>query len=419
MLLLKYPVPDGPHCPQTFVKDAQFLRSAFHYEGGAKLIEKYSGKRPKDPYSSQRPALEPRLPSHLLDKRRSPLPSPVSFLRQQGGMEAILQGAAKNILDRGERLGVNQALRDAAGEVRKNLQGLSPSPSVSRRTSENQVWKIDDRRQPPAAKALVALEARNRKLGELLSEVTDSLYTLSTSPGRKDSDDNESMSVALKQLGLIKDCLNDSKLSLPSFSSFGRSHQRTDSTNRIGTPTVASEDGADEILEDPSSFDLEDYDTSLDSPHKRVLERMDSLREETQRVKNDIQTSLPNINVSNSVGQGDGPSSPTRNEPEPAAERPARPPAIVPTRSTLAQSSFAWMLEPGEEPHSAKPKSLSPSTSTTSPFATGAKTVLRHGRERSSFLFGDEPGIPLDDSGSGSKKDQGSSNGFSLGPMKK
>lgn len=415
MLLLKYPVPEGLHRPQTFVEDAQFLRGAFNYQGGAKLIERYSGKSPKDPYSSRRPAPESRLPSHLLEKRRSPLPSPASFLRQQGGMEAILQGAAKNILDRGERLGVNQALRDAAGEVRKNLQGLSPSPSVSRRTSENQVWKIDDRRQPPAAKALVALEARNRKLGELLSEVTDSLYTTSASSDGKNGDTNESMSFAIKQLNRIKDCLNDSKLSLPRFSSLRHSHERTNSTNRVTTPVVASDDGGDDVLVDPSSFDLEDYDTSIDSPTKRVVERRGGQRQETQRVVKDLQANLPDINVFPGVGQGDGPSSPTKNEPEPAPEKPTRPPAIVPTRSTLAQSSFAWMLEPGEEPHSAKPKSLSPSTSTSSPFApSGKKGVLRHGREKSSFLFGDEPEV----NDAGAKKDD-SLNGFGLEPMKR
>lgn len=404
MLLLKYPVPEAANGPQTFVEDAIFLRNNMSVSGGAKIIAKYSGRVPEDPSTVLRPT-PPRVSSHLLEqshsRRRSPLPSPASFLKQQGGVEAILNSAAKGIMDRGERLGVNQALRDAAGEVRKNLQGLSPSPSVSRRTSENQAWRIDDRRQPPASKALVALEAHNRKLAELLSDVTDALY----SSVSKDGEVNEPVSVAIRQLGLIKDCLNNSKLPLPALSPLSQSHKWPDSTTKIVAPPIPSRDGADEVLQDPSSFDLEDYDR--ESADRKISERRDS-----QRIANDLERSLPDINISSSVGQGDGSSSPTRSEPEVGHPNPARSPAIIPTRSTLAQSSFAWMLEPCTEPNSAT--SLSPSTTT--PFAaSGMKAVLRHGREKSSFLFGDEP--ESGDAAGASTKDP--LNGFSLEPMKK
>ena len=412
MLLLKYPDPEGLQNPgpqknagpQSFVTDAQELRKDYHYQSGFRIIERYSGKRPKDPYQSERPAPAHRLSSGLMDRRRSPLPSPASFLRQQGGMEAILQGAAKNIRDRGERLGVNQALRDAAGEVRKNLQGLSPSPSVSRTGTQNQVWKVDDRRQPPAAKALVALEARNKKLGELLSEVTDSLHSMSATCFSKDGKRDEALSVTIRQLGQIKECLTDSKLSLPAFPSQTRSHQRAESNN-VATPTLPDDNPAVEVLQDPSAFDLEDYDAGLDSPQKRVLEHLNSQLEEKQHVQNDLQAGLPAINLSLPVHQADGASLQPKDEPEVAPEKPARPPAIVPTRSSLAQSSFAWMLEPGEEPHSAKTLS---STSSTGPTfrANGKNSMLRHGREKSSFLFGDELDIPLDDASGLTKKDK-------------
>lgn len=399
MLLLKYPVPDAENGPQTFVEDAYFLRKNMTPAWGAKVIQKYSGRAPVEGSTDIRPTPAARLSSQFLERRRSPLPSPASFLKQQGGMEALLKGAARNLRDRGETLGVNQALRDAAAEVRKNMQGLSPSPSVSRSTSENQVWKIDDRRQRPlVAKALIALEARNRNLGDLLSEVTDSLYNIQKSDS-KNAESNETMSAAIRQLSLIKDCLYDSKLPLSTIPLLRSSHTRTDSRARHKTERSmqdSSVDGTDDVvLVDPSSFDLEDYDT--EAAIRNEKERLHS-----ERLTNDL---LPQVDAA-PVGQGDGLASPYTAEPVPEAtqSKPPRPAQVVPTRSSLAQSSFAWMLEPGEEPYG---RSLSPPKST-SPFGpSGKKVPIRHGRDKSSFLFGDEPEIPLDDTAGGKKMDRG------------
>lgn len=399
MLLLKYPVPDAENGPLTFVEDAYFLRNNMTPAWGAKVIKKYSGRTPDEGSADTRPTPAARLSSQFLERRRSPLPSPASFLKQQGGMEALLKGAARNLRDRGETLGVNQALRDAAAEVRKNMQGLSPSPSVSRTTSENQMWRIDDRRQPPpVAKALIALEARNRNLGELLSELTDSLYKIQKSDS-KDAESNETMSAAIRQLGLIKDCLYDSKLPLSTIPLLRASHTGTDSRElRYKTERLKQDnrvDGTDDgVLVDRSSFDLENYDT--EAAMRNEKQRLDS-----ERLTNDL---LPQVDVA-SVGQGDGLTSPAAAEavPEATPSRPPRPAQIVPTRSSLAQSSFAWMLEPGEESHG---KSMSPPKST-SPFGqSGKKVPIRHGREKSSFLFGDEPEIPLDDTAGGKKVDK-------------
>jgi hypothetical protein len=40
-------------------------------------------------------------------------------------MGELFQGAAKGLLDRGEKLGINQAVRDAVGEAKKNVSGIS------------------------------------------------------------------------------------------------------------------------------------------------------------------------------------------------------------------------------------------------------------------------------------------------------
>ena len=193
--------------------------------------------------------------------------------------------------------------------------------------------------------------------------------------------------------------LYDSKLPLSTIPLLRAPQTRTDSRELRHKAERSKQDNSvdgtdDGVLVDPSSFDLQDYDT------ERAM-RNDKERLESERMIDDL---LPQVDVA-PVGQGDGSISPNAAEtvPEATPSMPTRPAQIVPTRSSLAQSSFAWMLEPGYESHG---KSLSPPKST-SPFGqSGRKVPLRHGREKSSFLFGEEPEIPLDDTAGGKKADK-------------
>lgn len=123
MLLLKYPPPSSPNGPKTFVDDATFLRDNLTSIGGATIIEKYSYRSPPI-FSSSSPPSTPSAqatsPRQKLMRTKSPLASPARFLQQQGVGE-MFQGAARGLLDRGERLGINQAVRDAVEEAKKNV----------------------------------------------------------------------------------------------------------------------------------------------------------------------------------------------------------------------------------------------------------------------------------------------------------
>ncbi len=395
MLLLKYPSPGRSNEPRTFVKDALLLKRNGPSVAPA-LIAKYSGKAPEPVSTTPRPSVIPRQSSqantseNLLSARRSPLPSPTSFLNQQGGMEAVLKGAAKDVFQRGERLGINQAVRDAVGDIKKNMLTLSPSPSLSRRASENHAWKIDDRRPAASAgRALVALEARNKRLAELLSEVTDELYGVSKTNGPSD-EAAKTMSMVIRKLSLIKSYLNDSKLPIPRVESHRQaSKPQVDGAEDIsGTTTLTN--STTEHLQDPGSFDLQDdEDEVADEEGGLEMTRSQSPTKGPQI------SLLPEPSII-SVGQGDGstsPTSPVRTDPptiiEPPSVRkaevaPVRPPATIPTRYALAQSSFAWMLEPGEEPHSSQAREASPFAS------SGKKLMPKRAREKSAFLFEDE-----------------------------
>ena len=184
-LLLKYPHPTLPHGPQTFVEDAIYLRENLNAPSGAKLINKYTGRAPVPPSPRPVPVTPAgRAKAHRAESkfsgRKSPLPSPARFLQEQRGVEALLQGAAKGVFERGERLGINQVVRDAVEEVKRNMQGLSPGPGSPRRASRNNALSVDEV-ITETGKSLADLEVRNKTLALLLSGTIEEIQKASDS----------------------------------------------------------------------------------------------------------------------------------------------------------------------------------------------------------------------------------------------
>lgn len=123
-------------------------------------------------------------------------------------------------------------------------------------------------------------------------------------------------------------------------------------------------------------------------------------------------------------------------KPPPSALKERRPPPI-PTRSTIAQSSFSWMLEPDVSPSAAaaasaaalatSPKYKTPRSSSTGPFSSSAPPSNRKrmpaSRERNAFLFGEVTTPPEDgEEGLSSRRRNGpvtSEEIFGLEPLRK
>jgi TBC1 domain family protein 5 len=218
MLLLKYPVPAHPHGPQTFVDDAIFLRENFSAAGGAKVISKYGADSPLLPSSESRPVTPlgmPMSPRQRFNRQKSPLPSPVRFLQQQGGVEGLFRGAAKGVLERGERLGINQAVRDAVGEVRQNMQGLQVSRNNSMRR-EGTRWSLDEGKSVPSSRALIStMNTRNKQLARMLDQAMRELRTVSVSKEVDTEKCAEAMDIAIAKVDFVKIYLEDATMPLP------------------------------------------------------------------------------------------------------------------------------------------------------------------------------------------------------------
>lgn len=395
-LLLKYPAPEAPHGPHTFVDDAVYLKDHLNFSGGTNLILKYTGREPSSqptttPAINSRPST-PTIAGLGFRQRtlgaRSPLTSPSRFINNRESVEAIFQGAAKNVLERGEKLGINQAVRDAMGEIRRNMQGFQEARGGAAQRSPTRT-----------SNTVAQMERRNRRLAAMLDETVTALRALAT-PGAEDVKDAaaEAAELAAAKIQFVKVYLEDASLALPedevistlpvlhhaqqeqpqpAVNALSFTSRRKDS---VPSPIVALDNTV--VTMSTASHDMDLAQPSPSRPGPVVLDSPDpSKADDGDRMDTDTPMASPAL-----------PTIAQSPPPQPSLHRPGAP---IPTRSTLAQSSFAWMLDPDTtSPSGSFRKSqsnLAPSTSSSS----SSKPSQRNSRggsgsrDRNAFLFGE------------------------------
>jgi TBC1 domain family protein 5 len=406
-LLLKYPSISPPHGPQTFVGDAIYLRDNFSAAGGAQIIAKYSGKSPmvNSPTSPPSTALGDGLDQkQKLLAARSRLQSPSRFLQQQGGVEALLQGAARGVFDRGERLGINQAVRDAVGEVKKNMQGLQASRanSKTRRTPDVTRWSLDEGRSVPASSRFEsAMKSRNQQLAYMLDQAMADLRYASVSADADKDDYIKAIDIAVAKVGFVKVYLEDSTMPLPPNPKYVSPEDRYSPQAGLSSTSPART-----------------------PPHIATL-TASSIADPRSKVFTSSEPSQPQAPISEAQSRGESPmvESLIDEELEAASKKTGversetRPAAPLPTRSSIAQSNFSWMLEPDATLGVGSKSSL---PSSPSPFLKSGRrpnSGTGRGREKAAFLFGDDGGESQTTTG-GIPIRADHEEGFSLEPMR-
>ncbi|TWU76716.1 hypothetical protein ED733_002931 [Metarhizium rileyi] len=357
-LLLKYPPPELPHGPHTFVDDALFLRDHLNPTGGSSLILKYAGKTPENlngiesgqPSRSDGPGV-----SSLRQWGSRPPTSPSRLIQQPPSMEAFFQGAARGanrVLERSEKLGINQAVRDAMGEIRRNVQTFNEARQAQ---------------QPPshvlgdegATKALAAMERRNMELASLLNDTVTNLKTVSMSAFEDKAKSLELIEVAAAKIQFVQIYLEDSTMDVPVLSTSKKESAMSPRiVDKAAETKTATARETPELSSGSSVADL----TKLveDNPKKKGVKDQ------------------KNMDVS-----GDGPPKHASHAESSKNDAVEVRPAPVPTRSSLAQSSFSWMLEPDETAPSRSAATKSPSMQHTKKHSSNLS------RERNAFLFGE------------------------------
>lgn len=419
--MLKYPEPLPPHGPHTFVDDALYLRTHFDSAGGIALIFKHTGKAPatvpvtSTPSHGSTPSFQAfgSIRQRTLGAK-SPLSSPSRLLQHPVSVEALLQGAAKNVMERGEKLGINQAVRDAVGEIRRNVQGLQESRNIPRvahvSIGENKLSVFDS----PYTTTLY--ERRNRRLALMLEESVASLKLLTASEFKGDKVKQlETVEAATANIQFVKACLEDPTLALPEEEFPTLVTLNISSPSEIRSPTVAL-DTTQVVM---TSSAVEEVRTALSSPASES--RKDSVLEpvleapseelapvdHADKMDTDAPAEIAIITQPETQAKIASPPiappvpAPATSAPPPAPEAPTpvsvkeRPKGPVPTRSSIAQSSFAWMLEPDTTVSSAplnRPASRgSPGRQNTQQQQQQQQYKKRHNpsREKNAFLFGE------------------------------
>lgn len=354
MSLLRYPPPSNEHPPITFLTDAMYLKSNLSISGGSHIISKYSGKTPM-----LRPYIQPQRSITPPPKTRTQPSSPISP-RSMGvsmpslNLEGLVQDVAKNMFERSEKWGVNRALREAMGEVRRVSQGVG-----DQQREIYTKWKEG--------------EDRRKVLGGLLevslSILDEMVENISMPAGDSDAlEDNERKREAVARVRYVQNCLLDGNIEIDQRwlgslansrrTSFQGERKRESEPALPDTSSLAAALAASKTSSATSSTS----NTRSSSPYRTLPTRKpppfptyapsaiqsDSGPQTAKGVVLSPTTpavASPSSNISSLTSPVSSSMHPSRNTISASTKKP--PPynrSATQTRRSLAQSEFSWML---------------------------------------------------------------------------
>ena len=230
-ILLRYPSSAEKPKAVSFVQDALYLRNNLTIAAGTQLISKYSGKSPTqlsrgDQGSAPRSKSETSgSPSSSPIRRRSGdrprFASPASYIRRQG-IDALLHDAARVVYQRGEKWGVNRAVRDAVDEVKRNMQGIQSVNTSPRPGMNHARWSLDEGRQiteqtAAAMQSSERLDERNKALAAMLEGALEELECIKLKTNMEDHAGEEletAFDSVMAKVRHVKECLYDSTITI-------------------------------------------------------------------------------------------------------------------------------------------------------------------------------------------------------------
>ena len=353
-ILLRYSPPALPDGPVAFVEDALHLRRSLTKETGNRLITKYSGKAPTLGHlKAQRTPLHSPSASEDFFYTRSPIRSPGQILSDAGGgLEGLLQEAAKGMYKRSEQWGIGQAFRNA-------VQGLQSGGASPYRIMNNAQGSLQDDTSAIGAKIFL-LEKRNKALAKMLQDGMEELLDQTKAlEAQKDEAAANKLTLTIAKLQFIQVHLDNPSLPLGGQESNAdrRDSNDTQVDGLHGTPTLPPLSTSPAVPSDTI-------------PTTQAQRRLSKTSESGRRspVRAPIRRPPPNIATVPKITTSQN--SPSTLQPGTAFQR---------SRPSLASSSFSWML--GSEDGT---------PSFVSPTALAAERDRRSTvRGKAGFLFGD------------------------------
>lgn len=288
-----------------------------------------------------------------------PLPSPVKFLQERGGVEGIIKGAIGELKQNVQSLQAGSPPRQDMGGRGQTVNTVSPS--TSQITS-----RID------------FLEARNKNLAKMLEDSLKGLWEHQRLVAEdKTKVDVDALSLAIAKVQFVQVYLEDSTMPIPMSAKpsqpsthFGTAEEHVQSNNLVTSATTDDRLATGVASKSPIS----------PKPTSIVVISNDGKQSE-------VNSSDPARGVS------------SKATPDPSPFQQPRP--------SLAQSSFSWMLGEDQRPSSFVAASpLSPETRRRS-----------HARGKVGFLFGDDKTSHAEDP-EVKRSESSDLEGFTLGTLR-
>lgn len=354
-LLLHYPEPSASDPPPTFVDDALYLMNNRHSEAGYHVIEERTGRQPPKPKTPP--------PSSTPQRPLSNFVTPARFREQSSGLESLFHSAAREVYSRGEKLGVNQAVRDAVQEVRKNVQGHSRTDSVN--PTKQDSGQVASNDHGALLQQIDALKERNKSLAKMLETAVSELWTQQKGSGMEKTaakQDIDAFTLAIGKVQFVQVYLEDASLDLPAESS---------------PPAQAME------------LSIE---TATDAPKdKAITEQTDSTPSIAAEQGTTAQDPAPPTSNPSKDHNEDNKSLVTGDSLPPTH---SASPAKKTIRPRINEPSFSWILgqdeKPGENSTSARSTFLRSTSPFTMPEQQSPANRRSNARSSAAYLFGDD-----------------------------
>ncbi|KAI9692416.1 MAG: hypothetical protein M1822_006647 [Bathelium mastoideum] len=355
-LLLRYPEPPDSHGAKSFVTDAVFLKTHFHSDGGSHIVHKHTGRHLPLVSRAGTVSESPDIPTFTVTERSRSPPSTPKRAMPPAGLEGLLQDAARGVFKRGEKWGVNQAVRDAVGEVRKNVQSLQGgriTPQRNRSMSSKSSTDADK-----LLRKVSQLEERNKALAKMLEGAVAELWDHQKSVSettKPEGDSVNALSMAIARVQFVQVYLEDSSMALPEEDN--NSTAKTSPRKETPSPAPAPNPPPDAARSKSNAAQPAEHDAEESSATPNA-ERPSSPPPPSEP-RSALPASRPKpAPVSLMAHSAPTPSTapPTRTSFSPAPSHSPPPPtsanslAVAPhtnlnlSRPSLAQSSFSWML---------------------------------------------------------------------------
>lgn len=287
--------------------------------------------------------------------------SPTKFLQDQGGIEGIIQEAAKGVYNRSEKWGVGKALRDAA-------QALQPGENAPRRVPNGSRWSLDDGRNVPSSSAEVneaihTLEQRNKALAKLLETAMAELWVQQNEFAKEKADAAaDAVSIAIAKVQFVQVYLENPGMPIPSENAAIQDNPNDEIKGALSTAPSVQVDTIDETGKPIPQAPVSTNNIGEIASGKGTTNGSSDSPPQTQsRSAAEPSTTITgNAHVTN---------------PKPVSN--LSPVSFQKPRPSLAQSSFSWMLGEGQRKSSFVSASPFPSEK-------------RSARAKAGFLFGDD-----------------------------